>query len=379
VPRRGFLLLYVLAPDRSGLLLVPPAPQRAEFHRLVAGAADAATLALPEGPVGTDALARAMGPLLAALARPPAAAASEWPEESGSAPGERAPLPARLNALWRVLLPDAVWDRVREADEVIVLPDGPLAALPFEALVVRPAKRLDESDFWIDDGPAIRYAPSAGILRALADRVASGAGLLSVADPAYAALPRLPGTEAESRAVVKESRRKSLGASPAVVLTGAAATEAAVRAALPGKKFVHLAVHGKIEPRLGDLFAALALAPSSEDDGALMLFEIYDLELQAELAVLSACVTSRGRMVEGEGAFALSRGFLVAGSRRVVASLWSVDDASTAELMGAFFRRLGEGGRTYAGALRDARRDVRAKGKWKGPFYWAPFLLTGAP
>ena len=379
VPRHGFLLLYVLAPDRSGLLLVPPAPQRAEFHRLAAGAADAATLALPEGPVGTDALARALGPLLAALARPPAAAASEWPDESGSAPGERAPLPARLNALWRVLLPDAVWDRVRAADEVIVLPDGPLAALPFEALVVRPAKRLDESDFWIDAGPAIRYAPSAGILRALADRVPAGAGLLSVADPAYTALPRLPGTEAESRAVVKESRRKSLGATPAVVLTGAAATEAAVRAALPGKKFVHLAVHGKIEPRLGDLFAALALAPSSDDDGALMLFEIYDLDLQAELAVLSACVTSRGRMVEGEGAFALSRGFLAAGSRRVVASLWSVDDASTAALMGAFFHRLGDGGRTYAGALRDARRDVRAKGKWKGPFYWAPFLLTGAP
>jgi CHAT domain-containing protein len=109
-----------------------------------------------------------------------------------------------------------------------------------------------------------------------------------------------------------------------------------------------------------------------------MLFEIYDLDLQAELAVLSACVTSRGRMVEGEGSFALSRGFLAAGARRVVASLWSVDDASTAALMGSFFRRL-DPDRPYSAALRDARRAVRANSKWRGPFYWAPFLLTGAP
>jgi len=376
LPRRGFLLLlYVIGPDRSGLLLVPPAPQLAQFHRLTLNAADAAALGLPEGAVGAQALARAMRPLLAALARPPAAAASEWQDEPGGAPGERAPLPARLNALWRVLLPVDVWNRVRESDEVIVLPDGPLAVLPFEALVVKPAKRLEDSIFWIDDGPAIRYAPSAGIQRALADRAPAGSGLLSVADPAYRTLPRLPGTEAESRSVVQASRRKELGASPAVVLTGAAATESAVRAALPGKKFLHLAVHGKVEPRLGDLFASLALA----DDEALMLFEIYDLDLQAELAVLSACETSRGRMVEGEGAFALSRGFLAAGARRVVASLWSVDDASTAELMGTFFRRLGPGeDRSYAAALRDARRVLRGKGKWKSPFHWAPFLLTGA-
>ena len=396
VPRRGFMLVYIVGPDRSGLLLVPPAPQRAEFHRLEIDPVEASALGIPAGPVGSEALARAVRPLLAALARPPAVEESDWQEDAGGAPGERAPLPARLHALWSALLPPAVWSRVHETDELIVLPDGPLASLPFEALVLRPAKQLQDSGFWIDEGPAIRYAPSAGIQRALADRPAGGTGLLSVADPAYTNLPRLPGTEAESRAVVQASRRKSLGASPAVVLEGAAATEAAVRASLPGKKFVHLAVHGKIEPRLGDLFASLALTPpggsgasgmdgsaaprrDASDDGALMLFEIYDLSLQAELAVLSACETSRGRIVEGEGAFALSRGFLAAGARRVVASLWSVDDASTAALMGGFFKRLGSGSdRSYAAALRDARRDVRGRGKWKAPFYWAPFLLTGA-
>jgi len=389
VPRRGFALLYVLGPERSGLLVIPPAPQPATYHPLAADAKSAAALGLPEGSAGTEALARAIEPLTAAIALPPASRGEAWGGEPGNAPGERAPIPARLNALWKVLVPADVWSRISEADEVIVLPDGPLGSLPFEALVVRPAKRLEESAFWVDDGPPIRYAPSAGILRALADRPAAGTGLLSVADPAYTSLPRLPGTEAESRAVLQASRRKALGAVPAVVLTGTAATEAQVRAAMPGKRFLHLAVHGKVEPRLGDLFAALSLAsPAKEtpaasgtaagDDGALNLYEIYDLDLQAELAVLSACVTSRGRMVEGEGSFALSRGFLAAGARRVVASLWSVDDASTAALMGSFFRHL-DPDRPYAAALRDARRTVRANGKWKAPFYWAPFLLTGAP
>ncbi|HET8947293.1 MAG TPA: CHAT domain-containing protein [Candidatus Polarisedimenticolia bacterium] len=403
VPRRSFLLLYVLGPDRAGLLVIPPAPQPAAYYPLHADAKTAAALGIAEGGAGSAALAQAIAPLASALALPPASTVARppakgdgWEEAAGAAPGERAPMPLRLNALWRFLVPAEVWTKLHEAEEAIVLPDGALGELPFEALVVKPAKRLEESTFWIDDGPPIRYAPSAAILRALADRPAAGEGLLSVADPAYTTLPRLPATGEESRQVVQASRRKSLGASPAVVLTGAGATEAQVRAALPGKKFLHLAVHGKVEPRLGDLFAALSLAPpaasaasaaspapepnagGASDDGALMLFEIYDLDLQAELAVLSACVTSRGRTIAGEGSFALSRGFMAAGARRVVASLWSVDDASTAALMGAFFRRM-DPDRPYAAALRDARRSVRANSKWKAPFYWAPFLLTGAP
>lgn len=79
----------------------------------------------------------------------------------------------------------------------------------------------------------------------------------------------------------------------------------------------------------------------AEDDGFLQLFEIYDLNLsECELTVLSACETNVGEYIEGEGVFALSRGFLAAGARRVIASQWSVNDASTAEMMGAFFRQI---------------------------------------
>ncbi len=109
----------------------------------------------------------------------------------------------------------------------------------------------------------------------------------------------------------------------------------------------------------------------------------YDLKLpECELAVLSACETNVGERFEGEGVFGLSRGFLAAGARRVVASPWAVDDESTAVLMGHFFSRIAqqerEGRRVdYAGALRDAKLKVRQDPRWSDPYYWAPFILIG--
>jgi CHAT domain-containing protein len=121
---------------------------------------------------------------------------------------------------------------------------------------------------------------------------------------------------------------------------------------------------------------------TGNDDGFLQLFEIYELPLDCELAVLSACSSNTGRVVAGEGVFALSRGFLVAGARRVVASQWAVDDDSTAELIGGLFKTVAAseraGGRPdVALALRDAKRKIRRTSKWADPFYWAPFILTG--
>ena len=103
---------------------------------------------------------------------------------------------------------------------------------------------------------------------------------------------------------------------------------------------------------------------------------------EIELAVLSACESNVGTDVEGEGIFALSRGFLAAGARRVVASQWAVDDASTAALMGTFFREVAAAERSgrgvdYAKALWTARKAVRNRVEWRDPYFWAPFILTG--
>src|SRR5947209_12528284 len=111
--------------------------------------------------------------------------------------------------------------------------------------------------------------------------------------------------------------------------------------------------------------------------------EIYTLPLQdCELAVLSACTTNVGPQQPLEAGVTLASGFLAAGAHRVVASHWSVDDRSTAELMAAFFEEVTTAVRkgqpvSYARALQQARRQVRNKPEWASPFYWAPFVLLG--
>jgi len=201
-------------------------------------------------------------------------------------------------------------------------------------------------------------------------------------------LPRLPGSEMESKRVV-QAFEKSLGRGTAVSLRGKNAGEKEVRGIVPGKRFLHVATHGLVDERSRHLFAALALTPpqevtSSEDDGLLQLYEIYGLDLAGcRLAVLSACRTNRGRQVQGEGIFGLSRGFLAAGAGRVAATQWSISDESTALLVGGFFERIAaaESDQTpvdYATALRDAKRDVRNTAKWPSPFHWAPMILIGA-
>jgi CHAT domain-containing protein len=171
-------------------------------------------------------------------------------------------------------------------------------------------------------------------------------------------------------------------------LRGVDAKEPAVRAALEGKRYLHLAVHGIVDEGRGDLLAALALTPPREpshasgDDGLLQLFEIYDLHLGCEIAVLSACGTQAGVAVAGEGVFALSRGFLARGTRRVIASQWEVDDASTATLVAAFFEAVAEAEAEarqadYAAILAAAKRNVRSDPATAAPFYWAPFVLSG--
>src|SRR5207244_4458004 len=108
-------------------------------------------------------------------------------------------------------------------------------------------------------------------------------------------------------------------------------------------------------------------------DGFLRLHEIYNLHLNADLVVLSACQTALGREIEGEGVIGLSRGFFYAGARRVMASLWTVDDRGTAELMGRFYRKLLSEHRTPAAALRAAQLELRESQRWSSPYFWAAF------
>lgn len=112
-------------------------------------------------------------------------------------------------------------------------------------------------------------------------------------------------------------------------------------------------------------------------NGFLELQDIYNLNLPAELVVLSGCETALGKEVQGEGLLGLTRGFMYAGATRVIASLWNADDVSTKELMEKFYRAMEREGMRPAAALRAAQVAMWKQHRWKDPYYWAAFEIQG--
>ncbi len=145
-------------------------------------------------------------------------------------------------------------------------------------------------------------------------------------------------------------------------------------------RIVHFATHGLLNsehPELSGLVLSLVDEHGQSQDGFLRLHDIYNLNLPADLVVLSACSTGLGKEIRGEGLVGIVRGFMYAGATRVVASLWKVDDESTAELMKRFYQQMLQGGMSPAAALRAAQVDLQRQKRWASPFYWAAFVLQG--
>jgi CHAT domain-containing protein len=109
----------------------------------------------------------------------------------------------------------------------------------------------------------------------------------------------------------------------------------------------------------------------------LRLDDIYGLYLNADLVVLSACDTALGREIRGEGLIGLTQGFLYAGARSLVVSLWQVPDHATAELMTRFYQFMFRDGLRPASALREAQLDIAAERRWRDPYFWAGMVLVG--
>jgi tetratricopeptide (TPR) repeat protein len=145
-------------------------------------------------------------------------------------------------------------------------------------------------------------------------------------------------------------------------------------------RFLHFATHGLLNtqhPELSGLVLSLVDRQGQPQDGFLRLHEIYNLKLGADLVVLSACQTALGKEIRGEGLVGLTRGFMYAGARRVVASLWRVDDRATAELMRRFYVGMLMKGQRPAAALRAAQVSMLREVRWSNPHYWAAFMLQG--
>jgi CHAT domain-containing protein/tetratricopeptide (TPR) repeat protein len=141
-------------------------------------------------------------------------------------------------------------------------------------------------------------------------------------------------------------------------------------------KYVLFSCHGLS----GKSFNGLALSqniPGAKENGYLLWQEAMNCSFDADMIVLSACETGTGKLQPGEGIMGLTRAMLYAGSRSVVASLWSVNDPATKELMVGFFTKLVKEGKDKATALREAKLDMMRGGKYAHPYYWAPFVMYG--
>ena len=145
-------------------------------------------------------------------------------------------------------------------------------------------------------------------------------------------------------------------------------------------RVLHFATHGLLNtarPQLSGVVLSLYDENGRDRDGFLRLDQIYNLRLSSEMVVLSACSTALGKDVKGEGMIGLTRGFMYAGARRVVASLWKVDDEATAELMKIFYRSLLREGMPASRALRAAQLEMQQQPRWRSPYYWGAFTLQG--
>jgi CHAT domain-containing protein/tetratricopeptide (TPR) repeat protein len=268
---------------------------------------------------------------------------------------------------------------------VIIIPDGVLWDLPFQAL------KSGASRFVIEDR-TMSYAPSLTALREMM-KLNHGGGahgarrtLLGMGNPVIrtdistqikqafmdAELAPLPQAETQVRAI-----GKLYGPMRSKIYVGAEATEDRLKAESAGYRILHIAGHGIVN-NTSPMYSQIVLgrAESSQDDGLLEAWEIMNLDLKADLAVLSACDTAGGRIGPGEGMIGLSWAFFVAGCPSTVVSQWAVDADSTTELMVEFHRNL-LAGLGKAQALRKAELKLLMSRKYSAPFYWAPFVLVG--
>lgn len=285
----------------------------------------------------------------------------------------------------------------RDHFRLLIVPDGPLNLLPFEALRSTDGKYLLASH-------VVSYVPSGTVLYVLRTArprsnpqlpflgigdvtyggdhqllakntgvTTSGEVIRGVYDLAGARFPELPGSREEVLSAAKVFGDHS------VILTGAAASEAAFKSEPLSKfKVIHLAVHGFAEAKYPER-AALVLGPDSEnrEDGLLQAREITTLSLNADLVTLSACDTGIGKIEGEEGVQSLERAFLIAGAKSVVATLWSADDTFTAALLKSFYIHLANH-EDKGSALRGAKLDMIHKfGQEAIPYYWAGFTLSG--
>ncbi len=314
--------------------------------------------------------------------------------------------PKAATALSQMLLGPVAGQLGRK--RLLVVPDGALEYLPFAALAV-PGRTSTFVPLVVQH--EVTSIPSASTLAVLRQELQGRAPAEKVvavfADPVFdkadervtggvsrvagghhgapqspdglTALPRLPYTRQEAEAI--------LALAPATARKAALGFEANRAAAMSDDlskyRIIHFATHSFLDsmhPELSGIALSMLDRQGKLQEGFLRAHEVFNLRLGAELVVLSGCRTGLGKEVKGEGLYGMTRGFMYAGSKRVVVSLWDVQDQATARLMSDFYRGLLGPKRPHAAAaLRAAQIAIWREGRWSAPYYWAGFVLQGEP
>jgi CHAT domain-containing protein len=269
---------------------------------------------------------------------------------------------------------------------LIVVPDGPLHLLPFEALI-------DTVGHYMVSSHTITYAPSATalyLLNSIPPRETAQRGLLGVGGVPYDQAPELNklatlrGYTSGALTNLPASKDEVLAAQAAIgnasdtLLIGPGATKSAFEHGVDQHTIIHLAVHGFANVKHPDRAALILLSDQqSGDDGILEASEIVHLHTNADLVVLSSCDTAVGSLQGEEGVANLSLAFMLAGSKTVISTLWSIDDTPALYLMKRFYAHLAAKD-PVAYALTAAKRDMlKTYGAKAIPYYWASFRLDG--
>ncbi|MEM8548151.1 MAG: CHAT domain-containing protein, partial [Pseudomonadota bacterium] len=278
-------------------------------------------------------------------------------------------------------------------NQLEIVADGALHYLPPDALTINGISHLE--------GKAVAGLPSLNTLMLLRREPAAYPATIAVlADPVFNTddsrvnaddvmmaspvqlatdrrrLNRLTMTAAEADAIKRTATNQEV-----TILSGFAANAAALkRPDVTGADILHIATHGFVDDEFTER-TGLELSSLSADGNAITGFvslrDIYNMTIEADLVVLSACETALGKRLAGEGLLGLTRGFLHAGANRVVATLWPVQDRATAELMGHFYRGLLQERLPPAAALANAKQALQRNRRWRHPYFWSGFVLLG--
>jgi len=302
--------------------------------------------------------------------------------------------------IYRELLYPAERNIPESVESLIIVPDGILYSLPFETLIPDTQDQRSQDDYLITKYK-ISYVPSSSALLFLSENMAKSGNpksLLAFGNPSYmlrdSSKGKKPKTEIQilrelyldqgfdfsplpytEREILEISTYFSADKKD-IYLKDEAREEIFKEAPLKDYQIIHFACHGFLAEEFPFRSAlVLSLDDDPQEDGFLQVLELYNLRLKADLVVLSACQTGKGRLERGEGILGLPRIFFYAGARSVMLTLWRINDESAATFMNLFYRYLSKGN-DKAQALRLTKLDM-INSKFRHPFYWAAFILNG--